>query len=244
MADRVGPHRVSVATEAWRTILPARDDPDGVLPPLLLGLTFVTGLVDAYSYLRLGHVFVANMTGNVVFLAFALAGAQGFSISSSVIALGAFALGAGIGGRIGARVKGRRTLMLTIATTLEAILVGAALAFSALSHPWASWVHYELIALLAIGLGLQNSAARRLAVRDLTTTVLTLTIVGTAADSRLAGGQGSKGGRRLLSVMVMGVGALVGSLLTLKVGTELPLAVGLVVLVLVGIGAARASTQP
>jgi uncharacterized membrane protein YoaK (UPF0700 family) len=34
----------------------------------LLGLTVVTGLVDAVSYLRLGRVFVANMTGNVVFL--------------------------------------------------------------------------------------------------------------------------------------------------------------------------------
>jgi hypothetical protein len=36
---------------------------DGPLPPLLLALTAVTGLVDAASYLKLGHVFVANMTG-------------------------------------------------------------------------------------------------------------------------------------------------------------------------------------
>jgi uncharacterized membrane protein YoaK (UPF0700 family) len=46
-----------------------------LLPPLFLILTFVTGVVDATSYLRLGHVFVANMTGNVVFLGFGLAGA-------------------------------------------------------------------------------------------------------------------------------------------------------------------------
>src|SRR3984957_14157950 len=46
---------------------------DGPLPPLLLMMTFVTGLVDAFAYLVLGHVFVANMTGNVVFLGFALA---------------------------------------------------------------------------------------------------------------------------------------------------------------------------
>ncbi len=55
-------------TDAWRTIVPASEDPHGPLPPLLLALTVVTGLVDAFSYLVLGRVFVANMTGNVVFL--------------------------------------------------------------------------------------------------------------------------------------------------------------------------------
>ena len=38
------------------------------LPPTLLLLTLTTGLVDAVSFLGLGHVFTANMTGNVVFL--------------------------------------------------------------------------------------------------------------------------------------------------------------------------------
>ncbi len=46
----------------------------GPLPVLLLALTVATGLVDAVSYLVLGHVFVANMTGNVVFSGFALSG--------------------------------------------------------------------------------------------------------------------------------------------------------------------------
>ncbi len=79
--------------DAWRTIVPRKDDPHGPLPPLLVSLTVVTGLVDAFSYLTLGHVFVANMTGNVVFLAFALAGATGFSATASALALGSFALG-------------------------------------------------------------------------------------------------------------------------------------------------------
>ena len=51
-------------------------------------------MVDAFSYLVLGHVFVANMTGNVVFLGFALAGVGGFSVVTSVVAVGAFAVGA------------------------------------------------------------------------------------------------------------------------------------------------------
>jgi len=59
----------------------------GPLPPLLLVLTVVTGVVDAVSILLLGRVFVANMTGNVVFSAFALVGAPGFSLSASLAAL-------------------------------------------------------------------------------------------------------------------------------------------------------------
>lgn len=68
--------------------------PDRTLVGILLGLTFVTGLVDAFSFLLLGRVFVANMTGNVVFLAFALAGAADFEAWPSLVALAAFAIGA------------------------------------------------------------------------------------------------------------------------------------------------------
>jgi Protein of unknown function (DUF1275) len=71
-------------------IIPGRGGEYGPLPPLLVAMTVVTGLVDAFSYLVLGHVFVANMTGNVVFLAFALAGARGFSLPAVVVALAAF----------------------------------------------------------------------------------------------------------------------------------------------------------
>jgi hypothetical protein len=48
----------------------------------LLTLTAVTGLVDAVSYLRLGRVFVANMTGNVVFLGFSADPRSGLSAAS------------------------------------------------------------------------------------------------------------------------------------------------------------------
>jgi uncharacterized membrane protein YoaK (UPF0700 family) len=70
------------------------------LPAALLLLTVATGLVDAVSFLGLGHVFTANMTGNVVFLAFALAGADGLSVSASLVALGCFLVGAVAGGRL------------------------------------------------------------------------------------------------------------------------------------------------
>src|ERR1700694_142878 len=79
------------------------------LVPLLLAMTVATGGVDAVSILRLGHLFVANMTGNVCFLGFALAGSSGFSASASLVALGAFMVGAAIGGRV-ARGLARRLL--------------------------------------------------------------------------------------------------------------------------------------
>lgn len=50
----------------------------GPLPALLLGLTAVTGVVDAISILALGRVFVANMTGNIVFIGLAIAHAPAF----------------------------------------------------------------------------------------------------------------------------------------------------------------------
>src|SRR4029077_366323 len=78
---------------------------DKVLPYALLGMTAVTGLVDAVSFLSLGRVFTANMTGNVVILAFATARVPGLSIVRSLTALSAFLVGAILGGRVMARAR-------------------------------------------------------------------------------------------------------------------------------------------
>ncbi len=79
---------------------------------MLVSMTLVTGLVDAFSLLLLGHVFVANMTGNVVFLALALAGTHGFSIAASAIALTAFVSGSILSGYMGARASSHRGRIL------------------------------------------------------------------------------------------------------------------------------------
>jgi uncharacterized membrane protein YoaK (UPF0700 family) len=96
----------------------------------LLALTFTTGLVDGVSYLGLGHVFSANMTGNVVLLGFGIAGGYRLPVLAPIVAL------------------------------------------------------------LALAMGVRNATVRKIAVPDLTTTVLTMTLTGLAADSRLAGGDG------------------------------------------------------
>jgi uncharacterized membrane protein YoaK (UPF0700 family) len=225
--------------EAWRTMVPAADDPHHPLPPLLLGLTVVTGLVDAFSYLVLGHVFVANMTGNVVFLGFALAGASGFSLAASLVALAAFGLGALAGGRLGTHLGAHRGWLLAVATAVEAVLVAAAVGIAAVvGEPGSGVARYLLIVLLGVATGTQNAAARRLAVPDLTTTVLTLTITGIFADGRLAGGAASRVGRRLVSIASMFVGGLVGAVLVLDADASLAIAVAAIVLVVVAVSAA------
>jgi uncharacterized membrane protein YoaK (UPF0700 family) len=97
---------------------------------------------------------------------------------------------------------------------------------------------YALIVLLGLAMGTQNAVARKLAVPDLTTTVLTLTITGIFADGRLAGGASSKVGRRLLPVLAMFVGGLGGALLVVRVSDSLVIVVALIILCLVAATAA------
>jgi uncharacterized membrane protein YoaK (UPF0700 family) len=93
---------VSAQRDITETLWPPAAAKEDGLPPLLIVLTIVTGVVDALAYLRLGHVFVANMTGNVVFLGFAAAGAGGLSVPGSLLALAFFLCGGIAAGRLAA----------------------------------------------------------------------------------------------------------------------------------------------
>jgi len=234
----------SFLSEIHQTLVPDRNDKHGPLPPLLVSLTLVTGLVDAFSYLVLGHVFVANMTGNVVFLGFALIGVRGFSLLASVIAIASFGLGALAGGFLGSRRGSRRDRLLIDATSIQMSLIAASVVLTALSgSPMGSGYRYGLISVLAVSMGIQNAAARKLAVPDLTTTVLTLTITGVVADSSIIGGSGSKSGRRLISVAAMLAGALVGATLVVHSHIYYPLVIVLVVTAIV-VAATRLLATP
>lgn len=100
---------------------------------------------------------------------------------------------------------------------VEAVFLGAssAVAFAA---PDATATVYTLIAVTAFAMGLRNATVRRLGVPDLTTTVLTMTLTGLAADSRAAGGTGRHSPRRSASVAAMALGALLGAWLFLHHG--------------------------
>ena len=185
------------------------------VPYALLGMTVVTGVVDAVSYLSLGHVLTANMTGNIVFLAFATAHVSGLSIGRSLTALLAFLVGAILGGRIMARATADsqirfavRAFVLEVAFLLAASLWGIGYRVDLLKGSFHS---FALIALTALAMGTRNAAVRKLAVPDLTTTVLTLTITGIGADSSLANGNNPRLARRVASVAAMFLGAALGA---------------------------------
>jgi uncharacterized membrane protein YoaK (UPF0700 family) len=199
----------------------------------LLGLTVVTGLVDAFSYLSLGHVFVANMTGNVVFLGFALAGVGEISIVASLLALLAFALGAAVTGRVAARRPPHRGHLLAAVTTAQAGLVLVAAAVATTDGVRHTAARLTLIGLLAVAMGGQNAAVRRLAVPDLTTTVLTLTVAGLVADTTPRPVRA----RRLASVAAMLAGALLGGALLHWVAESAPLWLAAVLLITAAAGA-------
>lgn len=198
----------------------------GSLPVFLVVLTITTGLIDAVSVLGLGRVFTANMTGNIVFLGFAVAGVPGFSASRSLAALAAFLAGAFVGGRFALRLEASRRRWLFIVALVESsLLFAAALLARGYDGEALAPVNqlYAMIALTALVMGVRNATVRRLAVPDLTTTVLTLTLTGLAADSSLAGGSNPRWRRRVASVAAMLSGAIVGGLLVLRGGLALPL---------------------
>ncbi|HXI89262.1 MAG TPA: YoaK family protein [Blastocatellia bacterium] len=199
----------------------------GTLTISLLGLTFTTGLIDAISIIALGRVFTANMTGNIVFLAFAIAGVPGLSAGRSVASLLAFMAGAVCGGLFNVRHSGRtQARLLKNASFIEAVLLLAAAIFAIITGSKTeitTTATYGLIVITALAMGLRNAVVRKLAVPDVTTTVLTLTVTGIASDSSLAGGANPRWKTRLASIVTMFAGAATGALL-LRYGVVAPLA--------------------
>jgi len=195
------------------------------LPALLLILSGVTGLVDAASVLGLGKVFTANMTGNVVFLGFALAGTPGFSPLPLLLSLGGFLGGSVVAGSLGRRVAaGPLRHWLMTAAVFEATLLLIAAICAVGPEQGAQERILLIIVLTAAAMGLRNATVRQLKVPDLTTTVLTLTLAGLAADSWFAGGQNPNLARRVLAVLSVLAGAAFGAWLVSRYGLAPPLA--------------------
>ncbi|MCW2540611.1 MAG: hypothetical protein JWN95_2336 [Frankiales bacterium] len=217
------------------------DPRHGPLPALLLLLTVNTGVIDAVSILSLGRVFVANMTGNVVFVGFAVAGAPGFSLSASLWALGGFVVGAYSGGLVANRLGQDRGKLFAITVLVEAILFAAILAVSIGSgHTLNGTENDSIAAVAALALGLQNAVVRKLAVPDLTTTVLTMTLTGIAADVTTTG-RSITMARRILAVLAMLGGAIGGAALVLHAGRTAALAAALGLVVVTAAGATVAA---
>ena len=222
-----------------------RSDPEGALPYLLLLMITVTGLVDAVSYLKLGQVFVANMTGNIQFAAFSFAGARALPLGSGFLAVALFVLGAVAAGRLGRLMGPARSAFLRAATAIQLVIVLAAIGLALLAgNRPAAVTRLELIAWLALAMGFQSAATMRLKVPGFNSTVvLTTMLTMLATESRLAGGSGADNGWRVLAVLSLFAGALVGGVFALRVGALPPLALSALLLAITSFGAHRITSS-
>lgn len=178
----------------------------------LLVMTASTGSIDAVSYLALDRVFTGNMTGNVLFLGFGLVGVGGIPFLNNSVALLGFLVGLIVGSRIIGRNRAKG-LPLSSRWVLGA---GAALIIAVAAFWLAarSLDHVALLAvttLLAMVMGSQVSAVKPIGNTDVTTIVVTNTLVNLARDSHLAGGKGENWLPRFGAVVAMGVGAAIGA---------------------------------
>lgn len=207
---------------------------------LMLALTFSTGIIDAVGYLGLDRVFTGNMTGNVVILGMALTGADRLPIVGPIIAIAGFMTGAVIAGRA---LRALKVGWTTRSTTLLAI-VGSVLSAGAVtmlltdaSRP--EWLKLAVTGCLGLAMGMQAGVARHIAVKDVTTVVVTSTMVGLAYDSWLGGRAGQPWVRRLLALLLIGAGAAVGAaLLLVHIGLGMA-ASALITLVVAALGHPR-----
>jgi len=212
-----------------------RKNTDNLHLGLMLALTFSTGCIDAVGYLGLDRVFTGNMTGNVVILGMALTGADGLPIIGPIIALVLFMAGAATSGRVLRPVPAgwtrRSTTLFTVVGVILAVFAIASLAFPS-TRPDA--LNFAVTGALGYSMGMQAGAARHIAVKDVTTVVVTSTLVGLAFESRLGGGKGQPWKRRAGAIVLILCGAATGALL-LRYGLGLGMALSAIITLVVAV---------
>jgi len=198
------------------------DQEHGPLPGFLLTLTMLSGIVDATSVLRLGNVFVSNMTGNLVFIGLGLARATGFSLRTTLIAFGCFIIGVGAC-RQWLKVRTERLAQLRDILIAQAVLLGAAAAVAGSTggNPGGT-TRDAVVGISAAAMGGQNAVARRMGVKELTTTVMTGTLVGLISN---VGESGVAQTRQTIGILALVAGAAIGAVLVRAYDATAPLAV-------------------
>jgi uncharacterized membrane protein YoaK (UPF0700 family) len=218
------------------------------------------GAIDAISYLGLGRVFTANMTGNTVLLGLALVQADPQGALQASLALVGF-LGGGVLGAWVVEQRPSAGLWPRTVTVALALEWGCLLVFAV------GWLYTggeavtcaargPLIVLSALAMGVQSTAARRLEVSGIATTYITGTVTtlaawlmrrlgggGATASTRPQGGMTDSGGPRqarravglLAAVWGMYLGGAMGAGACVRLGPELavcfPLALMLIIMV-------------
>ena len=191
-------------------------------------ITGVCGFVDAACFLSMGGVFAEIMTGNLLFLCFAIGTGQPIlGVTKYLLVIAAFLLGALAGGRLlrGPLAEQR------IGFAVEWAFLVIALALTAILQPREAGLERDVVtSLLAFAMGMQNALVRRHGVPDLATNVMTLTATALVADSAVAGGHNKNWRRRSVSIAIFLVSGTAGAALTTWLGPWAPLAVSVALL--------------
>lgn len=215
----------------------------GPLPRLLLVLTVVSGLLDAVSFLRLDHVFVANMTGNLVFVGLGAARATGFSLGVSLTALAGFLGGAAGTSALLARFPDRARLLRTSTLVKLALEVPVLTVAADLGIAPNRTAVYLFTALLATSMGVQNATVQRLGLSELPTTVVTTTLTRLVVGLSKGRWRQRESGYRAASIACLFAGAAVGAVLVLEVDAVSALGLSMVLLASVGFVAHRGALK-
>jgi uncharacterized membrane protein YoaK (UPF0700 family) len=152
---------------------------------MLLALTWAAGSIDAISYLGLGHVFTAMMTGNTVLLGLALGQGEVLAALRSILALIGFGLGVGVGALVVERDEEPEEWppAITGALALEGVLLGIFAALWHLSETARSpGIVHVLIVLSGLAMGIQAAAVHRLGIPGIATTYITGTLTSLMVD--------------------------------------------------------------
>lgn len=152
---------------------------------LLLLLCLAAGMVDVIGFLGLGHVFTANMTGNIVLLGMAIGQSQELAVLRAGIALigfiGGNILGAALLGEARSSKQDAWPRKVTLLLCAEWLLLLSFTLWYGLGDTSPIQL-YGLITLLSCAMGLQTSVGRSLGIAGISTTVLTNNLTHTIED--------------------------------------------------------------
>jgi uncharacterized membrane protein YoaK (UPF0700 family) len=208
--------------EVWRGL--ADDKDHGPLQGILVMLTGVAGVVDAISILRLDRVFVANITGNIIFIGLAIVGTRGYSITAPLIVFASFLAGAGAAGALTPQPLVHRGRLAHAATVIQLVdLALATVMFAVSPHPGTA-MRDALLVVLAVGMGAKSALVRAVDVPGLTTSVFTSTLTGLAATATHGAWRHPAFAVRIVATLALLVGAIIGAVLALKTDAWCPLA--------------------
>jgi len=193
---------------------------------LLLGaLTVSSGAIDAISFLALGKVFSAFMTGNIAFLGLRLAGAS----SPGAVAIFSSMLSFGVGVYVSTRIVNKsrdglwpERVTLALGVSLIAHAAFVAIWFASSGHPSPNVAHV-LLGLWALAMGIQSAAVRTLHVEGIFTTAATATVILFVSDiSHWSATVAER--RRFASILIsLFIGATLGSLLLVRAPIYAPI---------------------